>query len=849
MLNLIFYPPPYERTVSYYERANTELIRRAIDQFDWVRALSNVNVDEKVYFFTKTLLNIIQNFIPHETITCDDRDPPWINKEIKKLMLEKNLAFKSYCYFNKSMFFFEKFKALQYQLNMSIEESKEKYYTKLSSRLADPLTSPKTYWSILKTFLNNKKIPCIPPLFHENKFITDFREKAELFNHFFVNQCSLLSNNSVLPTNLPQLTSKCLDSIHFSSSDIVKIISRLDPNKAHGHDMLSIRMIKLCGNSICKPLSIIFKDCLSEGKFPHEWKKANVVPVHKKGNKQSLENYRPISLLPICSKIFGRLIYNEMFTFFTENNLISPNHSGFRPGESCVNQLFAITHKIYKSFDEGFEVRGVFLDISKAFDKVWHEGLLLKLNQNGISGNLLKLLRDFLSYRKQRVVLNGQHSSWDNVNAGVPQGSILGLLLFLIYINDLSNNLSSNCKLFADDTSLFSVVNNIHTSATTLSQDLKAITKWAFQWKMIFNSDLSKQAQEVIFSRKIKKLLHPTLLFNNIPLNNSLFQKHLGLTLDIKLNFSEHIKSITEKISKTMGLLRKFQQILPTSTLLTIYKTFIRSRLDYADIIYDQAYNSAFHDKLESIQYNACLAVTGAIRGTSTEKIYQELGLESLKSRCWFRKLCHFYNIFNDKSPSYLFNLIPNFNRVQNTRLSYNFPTIKVKHDYFKNSFFPSAISEWNKLDLNSRNSASLNAFKKKLLNFIRACANSIFDIHNPLGIKLLTRLRLGLSPLHEHKFKHCFQDTLNPLCESAKDIESTMHFFLHCTNFLIPRQTLFQKIRNIDNNILSQSETQLTQTLLYGNQNYHPNINRLISNSAIEYIISTERFKCSLFN
>ena len=110
-------------------------------------------------------------------VTCDDRDPPWINKEIKKLMLEKNLAFKSYCYSNKSMFFFEKFKALQYQLNMSIEESKEKYYTKLSSRLADPLTSPKTYWSILKTFLNNKKIPCIPPLFHENKFIADFKKK------------------------------------------------------------------------------------------------------------------------------------------------------------------------------------------------------------------------------------------------------------------------------------------------------------------------------------------------------------------------------------------------------------------------------------------------------------------------------------------------------------------------------------------------------------------------------------------------------------------------------------------------------------------------------------------------
>ena len=168
------------------------------------------------------------------------------------------------------------------------------------------------------------------------------------------------------------------------------------------------------------------------------------------------------------------------------------------------------------------------------------------------------------------------------------------------------------------------------------------------------------------------------------------------------------------------------------------------------------------------------MAITGAIRGTSTEKIYQELGLESLKSRRWFRKLCHFYKIFNEKSPSYLFNLIPNFNRVHNTRLSCNIRPIKVRHDHIKNSFFTSALSEWNQLDLNIRNSASLNTFKKKLLNFTRLCANSIFDIHNLLGIKLLARLLLGLSHLHEHKFKHYFQDTLNPLCECGKDIEST---------------------------------------------------------------------------
>ena len=134
-------------------------------------------------------------------------------------------------------------------------------------------------------------------------------------------------------------------------------------------------------------------------------------PVHKKGNKQTLENYRPVSLLPICGKIFERLIYNSLFEFFIANELISSNQSGFKPGDSCINQLLSIIHEIYKSFDDGYEVRGVFLDISKAFDKVWHNGLIYKLKQNGVSGNLLNLIIDFLDVRKQRVVLNGQYSS------------------------------------------------------------------------------------------------------------------------------------------------------------------------------------------------------------------------------------------------------------------------------------------------------------------------------------------------------------------------------------------------------------------------------------------------------
>ena len=207
-------------------------------------------------------------------------------------------------------------------------------------------------------FLNNNK----PPLFHENCFIIDFKEKAKLCTSFFSKQCSLITNSSKLPTSLSYLTNKRLSSITFSADDIGKIIWSLNPNKAQGHDKLSIRMLKLCSDAICEPLQLVFNQALVSGSFPCDWKKANIVPIHKKGDKQTLKNYRPVSLLPICGKIFERLIFNEMFRFFLDNKLISTNQSGFKPGDSCINQLLSITHEIYKSFDDGLEVRSVFLD-------------------------------------------------------------------------------------------------------------------------------------------------------------------------------------------------------------------------------------------------------------------------------------------------------------------------------------------------------------------------------------------------------------------------------------------------------------------------------------------------------
>ena len=292
-----------------------------------------------------------------------------------------------------------------------------------------------------------------------------------------------------------------------------------------------------------------------------------------------------------------------MFEFFSKNHLISHNQSEFKPGDSCIKQLLSITHEIYKSFDDGLDVRGVFLDISKAFDEAWQKGLLSKLKQNGISDNLLATVTDFLNSRNQRVALNGQFFSWTSIEAWVPQGSILGPLLFLIYINDLSDDLMTNIKLFANDTSLFSVVHDVNTSSTNLNNDLRKIRDWAIQWKMSFNPDPSKQAQEVIFSRKRQNPNHDSIYFNHNLVNQVPSQKHLEMHLDAKLNFEKHFDNIMTTVAKTIGLLSKLQAVSPRPSLVTIYKAIIRPHLDYGDIIHDRAYNESFHQKLESIQY------------------------------------------------------------------------------------------------------------------------------------------------------------------------------------------------------------------------------------------------------
>ena len=237
------------------------------------------------------------------------------------------------------------------------------------------------------------------------------------------------------------------------AASVYKIIKNLDPDKVHDHEIISILMLKLSSISICKPFELLFQTCLRSSKFPSKWKKANVVHV----DTQCIKNYCPVFLLLVWGKVFEWLLIPTRFHFFLKI-IWSVQQSEFRPGDSCNSQLLLLkTHEILSAFDDYHEFRGVFLDISKAFDRkyIWHKGLLFKLQQKGVLGELITLIKDFSDCKKQRFVLNGQHWSWADVKPGVSQGSILGPSLFSIYLNDLLNGFNSDAKLFAIEQRFF----------------------------------------------------------------------------------------------------------------------------------------------------------------------------------------------------------------------------------------------------------------------------------------------------------------------------------------------------------------------------------------------------------
>ena len=507
------------------------------------------------------------------------------------------------------------------------------------------------WWQTVKCVLGKGSDQSYPPILNDldQSYVSNSRDKATLFNNFFLSHCDIDLTNARLP-NRNANPDVLLDNICASTNEVYELIQSLDVNKSMGHDGISARMLKSAGLAIVPSLTRLFNLCLSEGKFPASWKKADVIPLHKKDNKDVCNNYRPVSILPVVSKILEQIVFKNVYNFFHQHSLLTSHQSGFRPNDSTVNQLAYLYHIFCEALDQKKDIRIIFCDISKAFDRVWHVGIIYKLQGLGISGNLLELFKDCLDNRQQRVLIKGQHSVYGDVKAGVPQGGVLGPLLFLAYINDLVDHITCKIKLFADDTVLYTVVDDHEASADVLNYNSELVEAWANQWIVNFNPAKTKTMTVSFKSTTSTVLPNYPLLFRNIPLEEVQSHKHLGLEMTSNLKWTNHVASIIKGVSKLSDVMQKLKYKLNRRTLENIYFTFVRPKLEYASIIWDDC-TEGNKLKLENVQLGFARVVTGAKRGTSHELLYNETSWPTLSSRRNNVKMKFMHGVVHGKAP------------------------------------------------------------------------------------------------------------------------------------------------------------------------------------------------------
>ena len=429
---------------------------------------------------------------------------------------------------------------------------------KLVNKLSQDHLDVKTFWKLSKNILGCKSDRSIPPLYENGQIISDDLSKATLFNNYFAS-ISSFTENVIIPDlpNFKYLTDTRLDRITTNENEVESLLRRINTNKSSGPDGIGNWVLKHCAKSLSFPYSKLFNKSLETGIFPSQWKQANVCSVFKKDNKSDKTNYRPISLLSSSSKILEKIVYKRLYEYLMDNNLLIQQNSGFKRKDSTVNQLLKIVHQIYQDINNGKDTCLVFLDVSKAFDKVWHKGLLFKLRQLGIVGTLYDWIDHYLTGRSQKVVINGISSSLRNLQTGVPQGSILGPLLFLIYINDIINDLQCNVNLFADDTSIQKCLDS-HDDFKVINDDLLKLSIYGTQWLITFNV---LKTEYIIVSQRKTRVMHPDLLLNDTKLTEENNHKHFGLTISNNMSWSSHINEILAKAEKRLSMMRRPKHI------------------------------------------------------------------------------------------------------------------------------------------------------------------------------------------------------------------------------------------------------------------------------------------------
>lgn len=553
--------------------------------FSWVDEVKGKNVNDCFEFYLKNFINLYNKNFPIKQFTVKEEhsNKPYITSAIRTSIKQRNRLQKLYAKW--PLTYEASFKSYRNQLTTIIRAAKEKYYT---SKLKEQAGNPKKTWETINGLMGrNKNLTSPPSITLHDRTTSNSEDIAEGFNEYFCNVANTLAQVRSTPVSynnfLPEPTNFSFFLRPTTTAEINSIIHELKVTSP-GHDDINIKIIKECRDEISPFLKYIINESFKEGSFPKHLQIAKVVPIFKKGDASMHTNYRPISVLPSFSKIFEKVVVVRLMDYLNQHTLLTDSQYGFRPKRSTELALHHLSQCIYTALDTKVYQLTVFCDLTKAFDTIPHFILLQKLLVYGIRGPAFKWFQSYLSQRKQYVVYGNKTSSQRPISCGVPQGSILGPVLFLIYINDITRSSDKlNFLLFADDTTIFIQGQDIFELRDTVNRELLHVSNWLKSNKLTLN--ISKTH----FMVSHTNMMRPPdieIKIDNHAINQTNETRFLGIIFDSKLNWHSHLYDLRIKISKISGVLYKIRHFLNSNCLRQIYLSIVYPHLLYCSAIW-----------------------------------------------------------------------------------------------------------------------------------------------------------------------------------------------------------------------------------------------------------------------
>ena len=643
-----------------------------------------------VNFVSESRLELIYIYIPHRKYQVKPHSSPWFPAACAAAIVHRNHFFRLYQQ-NKSFESKVKFRQASNRCKRVLEAAKLAYATKKKSKLLPRNLALGTFGKLLIVF--STKVNLLYPLYS-----TDRRCCLILYK-LFAKNFSKNSNLDDFVISLPVFPSRTnlkLHNISITPKMVKKVITKLDSSKVSGPDCIPVVVLKNCEPELSHILAEFFNMCVKETCFPDCWKVSSVVPVFTNvGEMSASKNYCPVSLFSVVSKVFEKLVNNRIVNHLENCSFFSDFQYGSRSFRSTADLLIVVSDRIARAFKRSGAIRAVALDISKAFDRIWHAGLLHKLYR--ILGQILGLISSFLSNRPLWMALDGKSSQEYPVNAGVPQGSILGPTPFLLYINELPDDVICNIAIYADDTTLYSKCDQASDLwqqlelGSELESDLRGIVDWGRRWTVDFNAG---KTQLVSFDRS-KNTGAIDVKMDGSVLEEKASFKMLGLTLSSKLDRSSYIFSIAKTASKKIGALIRSTTFLSPEVVLYLYKSTIRPGMECCCHVWAGA-PSCYLELLDKLQKRICRAVGPSLAAS----------LKPLAHRRNVASLSLFYRYYFGRCSSELAQLVPlPFSRGRSTRYSdrlhvFSVTILRCYKDVYVNSFLPHTARLWNSLPI-----------------------------------------------------------------------------------------------------------------------------------------------------